>query len=165
MLFISFFARYKGLPTVMILVAVLIIVYSYITANTVLGRRIYAQGGNERAALLSGIRTKWQVMIAFVNAGILSALAGMVFAARLNAGTPKAGNGFELDAIASCFIGGTSASGGEGTVIGAIIGALIMGVMNNGMSIMGVSIDWQQSIKGLILLFAVAFDVYTKSRK
>jgi putative multiple sugar transport system permease protein len=165
MLFSSFFALYKGLPTVMILVAALIIIYSYITANTVLGRRIYAQGGNERAALLSGIRTKLLNMIAFINVGVLSALAGMVFAARLNAGTPKAGNGFELDAIASCFIGGASASGGEGTVIGAIIGALIMGVMNNGMSIMGVSIDWQQSIKGLILLFAVAFDVYTKSRK
>jgi putative multiple sugar transport system permease protein len=165
MLFSSFFALYRGLPTVMILVAALIIIYSYITANTVLGRRIYAQGGNERAALLSGIRTKLLNMIAFINVGVLSALAGMVFAARLNAGTPKAGNGFELDAIASCFIGGASASGGEGTVIGAIIGALIMGVMNNGMSIMGVSIDWQQSIKGLILLLAVAFDVYTKSRK
>ncbi|MDR1901455.1 MAG: sugar ABC transporter permease [Treponema sp.] len=165
MIFISFFALYKGLPTVMILVAALIIIYTYITNNTVLGRRIYAQGGNERAALLSGIRTKLLNMFAFINVGVLSALAGMVFAARLNAGTPKAGNGFELDAIASCFIGGASASGGEGTVIGAIIGALIMGIMNNGMSIMGISIDLQQSIKGLILLLAVAFDVYTKSRK
>lgn len=160
-----FFAAYKGIPTVMVLVLMLIIVYSFITNKTVIGRRLYALGGNERAAALSGIKTKMLTFICFINLGVLSALAGMVFAARLNAGTPKAGNGFELDAIAACFIGGASSSGGIGTVIGAVIGALIMGVMNNGMSIMGISIDWQQAIKGFILLLAVAFDLYTKSRQ
>ncbi|HHW48639.1 MAG TPA: sugar ABC transporter permease [Clostridiaceae bacterium] len=160
-----FFAAYKGIPTVMVLVLALIILYSFITNMTVIGRRLYALGGNERAAALSGIKTKLLTFISFVNLGVLSALAGMIFAARLNAGTPKAGNGFELDAIAACFIGGASSSGGIGTVTGAIIGALIMGVMNNGMSILGISIDWQQSIKGLVLLLAVAFDLYTKSRE
>jgi putative multiple sugar transport system permease protein len=160
-----FFVMYKGLPTVMILIAALIIIYSFITGNTVIGRRLYAQGGNEKAAQLSGIRTKLISVVTFVNLGVLAALGGLVFAARLNAGTPKAGTGVEMDAIAACFIGGASAAGGEGTIIGAIIGALIMGVINNGMSIMGISIDWQQAIKGLILLFAVAFDVYSKSRK
>ncbi|MEJ5188625.1 MAG: sugar ABC transporter permease, partial [Breznakiellaceae bacterium] len=96
--------------------------------------------------------------------GLLSAIAGLVVAGRLNAATPKAGTGFELDAIAACFIGGASASGGIGTVVGTIVGGLVMGVLNNGMSIMGVSVDWQQTIKGLVLLAAVCFDVYTKSR-
>jgi len=160
-----FFAAYKGLPTVMILVLFLIILYTFITSKTVLGRRLYAIGGNEKAAALSGIKTKFLTFITFINMGVLAALAGMVFAARLNAGTPKAGNGFELDAIAACYIGGASSSGGIGTVIGAIIGALIMGVMNNGMSILGISVDWQQSIKGFVLLIAVAFDLYTKSKE
>lgn len=160
-----FFSAYKGIPTVMILVAILIVVYTFITNNTVIGRRLYALGGNERAAALSGIRTKLLTLLAFLNLGVMAAFAGLVFAARLNAGTPKAGNGFEMDAIASCFIGGASASGGIGTIIGAIVGALIMGVINNGMSIMGIAIDMQQVIKGFVLLAAVAFDVVSKARK
>ncbi len=104
------------------------------------------------------------MFVVFVNMGFMAAIAGIVFSARLNAATPKAGNGFELDAIAACFIGGASASGGVGTVMGAIIGALVMGVINNGMSILGIGIDWQQAIKGLVLLGAVAFDVLTKQQ-
>jgi putative multiple sugar transport system permease protein len=157
-------AGYKGIPNVLILLSVLILIYSFITSKTVAGRHIYALGGNEKAAKLSGVKTERVLFWVYVNMGVLSALSGLVFAARLNAATPKAGNGFELDAIAACFIGGASASGGIGTVIGAIIGGLVMGVMNNGMSIIGLGIDWQQAIKGFVLLLAVAFDVFTKSK-
>lgn len=155
-------ALYKGMPVVLVLVGALILIYAFITNKTVVGRHIYAFGGNEKAARLSGIKTNRVFFWVYVNMGMLSALAGIVFAGRLNAATPKAGVGFELDAIAACFIGGASSSGGIGTVAGAIIGGLIMGVLNNGMSIMGISIDWQQAIKGLVLLAAVAFDVITK---
>ncbi len=165
LLFTYFFAAFKGIPTVMIIVLVLVFVYSFITGRTVIGRRLYAAGGNEKAASLSGIKTKLLTFIAFINLGALGALAGLVFASRLNAGTPKAGTGFELDAIGACYIGGASASGGIGTVVGAIIGALIMGVMNNGMSIMGISIDFQQAIKGGVLLLAVGFDMYNKAKE
>jgi putative multiple sugar transport system permease protein len=157
-------ASYKGLPNVMILMMVLIIIYTFITDQTVLGRRIYAMGGNEKAARLSGVNTPGLLFATFVNMGVLSAIAGMVYAARLNSATPKAGDGMELDVIAACYIGGASASGGIGTVVGAIVGAFIMGVLNNGMSIMGVNIDVQQVIKGLVLLFAVFFDVYNKNK-
>jgi putative multiple sugar transport system permease protein len=157
-------ASYKGLPNVLIVLGLLSAVYSFVTDNTVIGRRIYALGGNEKAAKLSGVRTARLTFYTFVNMGVLAALAGMVFAARLNSATPKAGNGFELDVIAACFIGGASASGGVGTVVGAIIGAFVMGVMNNGMSIVGISVDWQQTIKGLVLLAAVFFDVYNKNK-
>ena len=129
-----------------------------------MGRHIYALGGNEKAARLSGIKIKRVKFMVFVNMGVLAALAGLVVAGRLNAATPKAGTNFELDAIAACFIGGASASGGTGKIMGAIIGALFMGILNNGMSILGVGIDWQQSIKGFVLLGAVAFDVYTKTK-
>ncbi len=157
-------AAYKGIPIVLILIVALIVIYSFITQKTIAGRHVYALGGNEKAAKLSGIKTKRVMFWVYVNMGILAALAGLIVAGRLNAATPKAGTNFELDAIAACFIGGASASGGIGTIIGAIIGALVMGVLNNGMSIMGVGIDWQQAIKGLVLLAAVAFDVYTKSK-
>ena len=157
-------ASYKGLPNVLILMMVLIAIYTFIADQTVLGRRIYAMGGNEKAAKLSGVNTPRLLFLTFVNMGLLSALAGMVFAARLNSATPKAGNGFELDVIAACYIGGASASGGIGTVIGAVVGAFIMGVMNNGMSILGINIDWQQVIKGMVLLLAVFFDVYNKNK-
>ena len=157
-------ASYKGLPNVLVLLAVLVAIYTFITKKTTLGRHIYALGGNEKAARLSGVKTKWVIFLVFINMGVLSALAGLVFAARFNSATPNAGVGFELDAIAACFIGGASTAGGIGTIMGAMIGGLFMGVMNNGMSLMGVGIDWQQTIKGLVLLFAVAFDVYSKSK-
>ena len=157
-------ASYKGIPNVLILLSVLVVIYTFIANKTIPGRHIYALGGNEKAAKLSGIKTEKVLFWVYVNMGLLSALAGMVFTGRLNAATPKAGTGFELDAIAACYIGGASASGGIGTVMGAIIGGLVMGVLNNGMSIIGVGIDWQQAIKGMVLLAAVAFDVYTKSK-
>jgi putative multiple sugar transport system permease protein len=157
-------STYKGIPNVLAVMSVLIIVYTFITNRTVLGRRVYAVGGNEKAARLSGIKTERVVFYTFVNMGLLAALAGLIFAARLNTATPKAGTGFELDVIAACFIGGASASGGVGKVIGAVIGAFIMGVMNNGMSIMGIGIDYQQVIKGLVLLAAVFVDVFNKNK-
>ncbi|MBS82124.1 multiple monosaccharide ABC transporter permease [Variovorax sp.] len=164
-LFFSYLlATYKGLPNVLIVMAVLIVAYDFVTNRTTIGRRIYALGGNEKAARLSGVKTQRLAFLTFVNMGALAALAGLVFAARLNTATPKAGLGFELDVIAACFIGGASASGGVGKVMGAVIGAFIMGVMNNGMSILGIGIDYQQVIKGLVLLAAVFIDVYNKNK-
>jgi len=163
-LFTFVLATYEGIPNILILLFALIVLYSFVMKKTVMGRHIYALGGNEKAASLSGVRTKQKTFWVFVNMGVLSALAGLIFAARLNAATPKAGVNFELDAIAACFIGGASATGGIGTVIGAMIGGLVMGVMNNGMSLIGLGIDWQQGIKGLVLLLAVAFDIYNKNK-
>jgi putative multiple sugar transport system permease protein len=157
-------ASYKGLPNVLIIMFLLIMGYTFVTTQTTIGRRIYALGGNEKATKLSGIKTERLVFLTFTNMGILAALGGLVVAARLNSATAKAGTNFELDAIAACFIGGASASGGVGTIIGAVIGAFVMGVMNNGMSIVGVGIDWQQVIKGAVLLLAVFFDVYNKNK-
>ena len=157
-------ASFRGLPNVLIMVTVLTVLYAFFTENTVQGRRIYAVGGNEKAAKLSGIRTDRLVFFCFVNMGVLAALAGMMVTARLNSATPKAGTGFELDAIAAVFIGGASMTGGSGKIIGVVIGALIMGVMNMGMSILGIGIDYQQMIKGLVLLAAVIFDVYNKNK-
>jgi putative multiple sugar transport system permease protein len=150
---------------VLLVMAVLMAIYDFVTQRTVLGRRLYAMGGNEKAARLAGIATERLAFWSFVNMGVLAALAGLVFAARLNTATPKAGLGFELDVIAACFIGGASASGGVGKVMGAVIGAFVMGVMNNGMSILGIGIDYQQVIKGLVLLAAVCVDVYSRARR
>ena len=164
-LFVTYLlSTYRGLPNILIIMAVLIAIFTFVTNSTTLGRRIYALGGNEKAAKLSGINTKRLTFFTFANMGMLAALAGLVFAARLNTATPKAGLAFELDVIAAVFIRGASMSGGVGKVIGAVVGALIMGVMNNGMSIVGVGIDWQQVIKGLVLLAAVIFDVYNKNK-
>lgn len=157
-------AAFRGLPNVLIIMALLIAVYSFLAARTTVGRRIYALGGNQKAAKLSGINTERLTFLTFANMGMLAALAGLVFAARLNTATPKAGIAFELDVIAAVFIGGASMSGGVGTVVGAVAGAFIMGVMNNGMSILGIGIDYQQVIKGLVLLAAVIFDVYNKNK-
>jgi len=162
--FTFWLARYKGLPMVLVLLFGMYIFYDFITTKTVMGRHIYAMGGNEKAARLSGVRTNWVLFIAFVNMGFLSAVAGIIFSGRLDAATPKAGSGFELDAIAACYIGGASSSGGIGTILGVIIGGLVMGVLNNGMSIMGINVDWQLAIKGTVLLIAVVFDVYSKSK-
>lgn len=157
-------STYRGLPNVLIVMLVLIAIYSFVTRRTTIGRRIYAMGGNEKATKLSGINTERLSFLTFVNMGVLAGLAGMIIATRLNSATPKAGVGFELDVIAACFIGGASASGGVGKITGAVIGAFIMGVMNNGMSIIGLGIDFQQMVKGLVLLAAVFFDVYNKNK-
>jgi putative multiple sugar transport system permease protein len=157
-------ASYKGFPNVLVLLSVLIALYSFITSQTVIGRRIYAMGGNEKAARLSGVNTSKLLFGTFVNMGFLAALGGLIVTARLNSATPNAGDGFELDVIAACYIGGASAAGGIGKVIGAVVGAFIIGVLNNGMSIMGLGIDWQKVIKGLVLLTAVFFDVYNKNK-
>lgn len=163
-LFTLVLATYNGIPNILIILFFLIVIYSFVMNRMVPGRHIYALGGNEKAATLSGVKTKKVTFWVFVNMGTLAALSGLIFAARLNSATPKAGTNFELDAIAACFIGGASASGGIGTVVGAIIGGLVMGVMNNGMSLIGLGVDWQQGIKGLVLLLAVAFDIYNKSK-
>ena len=157
-------ALYQGMPIVLIIMGVLVAFYTFIMNRTTIGRRIYAVGGNAKAAQLSGIKTERVIFFAFVNMGILAAFAGLMFAARLNSATPSGGYGFELDVIAACFIGGASASGGVGKVFAVVIGAFIMGVMNNGMSIMGIGVDYQQVIKGLVLLGAVLIDVYTKNK-
>lgn len=157
-------ASHRGMPNVLIIMALLIAAYGFVMNRTIIGRQIYAVGGNIKAAQLSGIKTARLTFFTFVNMGVLAALAGLVFAARLNTATPKAGIGFELDVIAACFIGGASAYGGVGKVTGAVIGAFIMGVMNNGMSILGIGIDYQQVIKGLVLLGAVCVDVYNQRR-
>lgn len=157
-------ASYKGLPNVLMVMGVLIAGFVFMTKRLTFGRRIYAMGGNLKAASLSGIKTERLTFYVFAIMGALAALAGMIYAARLNSATPKAGQGLELDVIAAVFIGGASALGGVGQVAGAVIGAFIMGVMNNGMSIMGVNIDWQQMIKGIVLLGAVFFDLYNKNK-
>ena len=157
-------ASYRGLPNVLVVMGVLIAFFVFMTKRLTFGRRIYALGGNLKAAALSGIKTERTTFYIFAIMGALAALAGMIYAARLNSATPKAGQGLELDVIAAVFIGGASALGGVGQVAGAVIGAFIMGVMNNGMSIMGVNIDWQQMIKGVVLLAAVFFDLYNKNR-
>lgn len=159
------FASYQGYPVILIILGVIVAVYSFLTNKTVAGRQIYATGGNKKAAELSGIKTKKITFWVFVNMSTMAALAGLILAARLNAATPQAGTSMELDAMAAVYFGGASTSGGIGTIMGAIVGGLVMGVLNNGMSIMGVGVDWQQAIKGLILLLAVVLDIYNKKRK
>ncbi|MBQ6805825.1 MAG: sugar ABC transporter permease [Lachnospiraceae bacterium] len=155
-------AQHKGIPSVLIWVIVVIMVYAYITSNTTTGRYFYAVGGNEKATKLSGINTNKVYFLAYLNMGFLSALAGMVTIARLTSAQPTYGQNYEMDAIGSCFIGGASAYGGIGTVPGVIVGAVLMGVINLGMSLMGVDQNWQKVVKGLVLLAAVIFDVVSK---
>ncbi|MEU9347516.1 multiple monosaccharide ABC transporter permease [Streptomyces sp. NPDC048278] len=157
-------ASYKGAPIILIVLGALVVGYGYVMRNAVFGRHIYAIGGNLPAAKLSGVKDKKVSFYVFLNMGVLAALAGLVVAARLNAASPKAGDGFELEAIASSFIGGASMSGGVGTILGAIIGGLVLGVLNNGMNLLSVGTDWQQVIKGLALLAAVGFDVWNKRK-
>ncbi|MET7679759.1 multiple monosaccharide ABC transporter permease [Streptomyces sp. NPDC005423] len=157
-------ASYNGAPIVLIILGVLVAGYGYVMRNAVFGRHIYAIGGNLPAAKLSGVKDKRITFQVFLNMGVLAALAGIVVAARLNAASPKAGVSYELEAIASSFIGGASMSGGVGTVLGAIIGGLVLGVLNNGMNLLSVGTDWQQVIKGLALLAAVGFDVWNKRK-
>ena len=157
-------SKYRGIPTVLITLAAVLLIYTFVTSKTVIGRHIYAIGGNEKAAKLSGVNTNRMLFLAYVNMSFLAAVAGIAFSARLNGASPQAGQSFELDAIGSCYIGGASAYGGIGTVGGSLIGALIMGVLNNAMSIKGISQDAQQVVKGLVLLAAVAFDVISKQK-
>ncbi|PHV69405.1 ABC transporter permease [Sporanaerobium hydrogeniformans] len=157
-------AQYKGLPAILILLAIIVLIYTYYTSRTVPGRHLYALGGNEKAAKLSGINTNKVMFKAYVNMAFLSAVAALVCVARFNSAAPTAGTNYELDAIGSCFIGGASAYGGTGTISGAVIGAIFMGVINNGMSIMGIDSNYQKAVKGLVLLVAVAFDVLSKRK-
>lgn len=158
-------ANHKGIPTILVLLAAVVLIYSYYTSRTVNGRYLYAVGGNEKAAKLSGIDTNKVLFKSYVNMAFLSAVAALMCVARFNSSAPTAGMNYELDAIGACFIGGASAYGGTGTVGGAVIGAIFMGVLNNGMSIMGIDANMQKAVKGLVLLAAVAFDVISKKRK
>ena len=155
-------AQHKGIPTVLIWVLIVVMVYGYITSNTTTGRYFYAVGGNEKATKLSGINTNKVYFLAYLNMGFLAALAGMVTIARMTSAQPTYGQSYEMDAIGSCFIGGASAYGGIGTVPGVIVGAVLMGVINLGMSLMGVDQNMQKVVKGLVLLAAVIFDVVSK---
>ncbi|MFA6856598.1 MAG: multiple monosaccharide ABC transporter permease [Treponema sp.] len=161
----SLLGRDKGIPVILIIVAVIVAVYAYYTQNTVPGRYLYALGGNAKAAQLSGVNTDHVMFFAYTNMGFLSGVAALACVARFNSAAPTAGTNYEMDAIGSCFIGGASAYGGTGTVGGAVIGAIFMGVLNNGMSILGIDSNWQKAVKGLVLLLAVLFDVVSKKRK
>ncbi|MCD8141359.1 MAG: sugar ABC transporter permease [Planctomycetaceae bacterium] len=155
----------KGIPVILILLGVVVLVYWFFTNNTVPGRRLYAMGGNEKAARLSGVNTDRLMFFCYANMGFLSALAALICVARFDTANPSAGLNYELDAIGACFIGGASAYGGVGTIFGCIIGAVFMGVLNNGMSLLGMGADWQRTVKGLVLLAAVVFDVVSQTRK
>ena len=157
-------ANNKGIPLILILIAIIVLFYAFVANKTVTGRRMYALGGNEKAAKLSGVNTNRLLFLSFVNMGFLAAVGALVCVARFNSASPMAGTGYELDAIGSCFIGGASAYGGVGTVGGAVIGAVFMGVLNNGMSILGVDANWQKAVKGMVLLAAVVIDVMSKKR-
>ena len=157
--------RYNGIPIQLVIMAALVGIYHFIASKTVAGRQVYALGGNAKAARLSGINTKKVFFWVYANMGLLAGVAGIVLTARNASATPKAGDGFELDAIGSCYIGGAAAAGGVGTIIGAVVGALVMGVLNNGMSLIGWSTDIQKVVKGLVLLGAVTLDIVTKKKK
>lgn len=170
LIFIIWFFFYKlacwnGIPFVLLLMFILVSIYAFVTSKTVAGRQIYALGGNRKAAQLSGIDTKKVFFWVYVNMGVLSSIAGIVLAARNASATPKAGDGFEMDAIASCYIGGAAVAGGAGTIVGAVVGAFVMGILNNGMSLYGWSTDIQKIVKGLVLLGAVTFDLLSKRKK
>ena len=158
-------ANYNGIPVVLILMAALVGIYHFITTKTVAGRQVYAMGGNAKAARLSGINTKKVFFWVYANMGLLAAVAGIVLSARNQSATPKAGDGFEMDAIASCYIGGAATSGGVGTIIGAVVGAFIMGILNNGMSLAGYDTNIQKIVKGMVLLGAVTVDLVSKRKK
>ena len=158
-------ASYKGIPTVLIWIALVLLIYNYITNRTAVGRHLYAVGGNEKATRLSGVNTRLVYFIAYSNIGLLAGLAGILTASRATFATPTSGQGYEMDAIASCFIGGASAYGGTGKISGVIIGATLMGLINQGMSIMGIEMNYQRVVKGIVLLVAVMFDVLSKREK
>ena len=154
----------RGTPIVLFILGALILIYAFVGQNTIYGRHTYAIGGNIHAARLSGVNVKRTIMLVYLNMGLLSAIAGIIYSSRANGAQPAAGNGIELDAIAACFIGGAAVTGGVGRVVGAIIGGTIMAVMTNGMQLLGVDTPTQQIVKGLVLLLAVAFDLVNKRR-
>lgn len=158
-------ANYKGIPTSLIWIALVLLVYSYITTKTTMGRYLYAVGGNEKATVLSGIDSRKVYFFAYINMGLMAGLGGILTVARATQAQPTFGQGYEMDAIAACFIGGASAYGGEGNIFGVIIGAVLMGVINQGMSIMGTDANYQKVVKGLVLLFAIIFDVMSNKKK
>jgi len=163
-LFAYWFGASNGIPNILVVLGVLIVLYSYMANRTIMGRHIYATGGNPNTAKLSGIKVKRVVFLVYVNMGLLASMAGLVVTARLNSAMPRSGDGFELQAIAAAFIGGASPYGGVGKVSGAIIGAMVVGIINNGMNILGVPVEWRQVTTGLVLLGAVIFDVFIKNR-
>ena len=158
-------ANYQGIPTVLCWIGLVLLVYGYITTNTAIGRYFYAVGGNEKATRLSGVNTKLVYFIAYANMGLMAGLGGILTVARATGAQPTFGQGYEMDAIAACFIGGASAYGGVGKITGVIIGATLMGVINQGMSIMGWSANYQRAVKGVVLLLAVLFDVLSKKEQ
>lgn len=158
-------AMYKGIPFILIWIAIIMLVYNFIASKTILGRHFYTVGGNVEAAKMSGVDTKKIFFIAYINMAFLSAVATMITMARLSSATPTAGTNYEMDAISSCFVGGASAYGGSGTIPGMIVGAALIGVINQGMSILGVDTDWQKIVKGMVLLVAVIFEVINKKQK
>lgn len=157
--------RNNGIPIQLVVVGIIVAIYQFIISQTVAGRQIYALGGNQKAARLSGINTQRVFFWIYLNMGLLASIAGIILSARQGAANPKMGDGIELDAIASCYIGGAAAAGGVGTVIGAVVGALVMGVLNNGMSLIGLPTDFQKVVKGAVLLGAVTFDILSKRKK
>lgn len=163
-IFAYWLAMDEGIPILLIIIAVLFALYTFIATKTIPGRHLYAMGGNAKAAELSGVNTRKMMFLVYSNMGLLAAVAGIVAAGRLNSASPNAGQNYELDAIGACFIGGASAYGGIGTIWGAIVGGFIMGVMNNGMSMIGFDVFGQLVAKGLVVLFAVAFDTWSKSK-
>lgn len=158
-------AQYKGIPTSLIWIGIVLLTYAYITTNTTMGRYLYAVGGNEKATTLSGIDSRKVYFFAYVNMGLMAGLGGILTIARATQAQPTFGQGYEMDAIAACFIGGASAYGGEGNIFGIVIGALLMGVINMGMSIMGTDANYQKVIKGLVVLGAIIFDVLSNKKK
>lgn len=158
-------ANYKGIPTSLIWIAVVLLAYAYITSKTTMGRYLYAVGGNEKATRLSGVDPRKVYFFAYINMGLMSGLAGILTVARASQAQPTFGQGYEMDAIAACFIGGASAYGGEGNIFGVIIGAVLMGVINQGMSIMGMEANYQKVVKGLVLLISIVFDVMSNKKK
>ncbi len=165
-IFISWkFANFKGVPTVVLWILAVLMIYHYISQRTAIGRYLYAVGGNRKATELSGVNTKRVFFIAYANMGLLAGLAGILTLARAVQGNPTFGQGYEMDAIAACFIGGASAYGGIGTIPGTVVGAVLLGIINQGMSIMGVSSNYQSVVKGLVLLIAVMFDVVSKKKE
>ena len=158
-------ASYKGIPTSLLWIVAVLLIYAYITTKTTMGRYLYAVGGNEKATKLSGIDPRKVYLFAYVNMGLMAGLAGILTVARATQAQPTFGQGYEMDAIAACFIGGASAYGGEGGVFGVVIGAVLMGVINQGMSIMGMEANYQKVVKGVVLLVAIIFDVLSNKKK